>query len=312
MSHIPLMCRIATAFSKSGGIDEEAQRQFNQRFIDSKLGVYLGSGGSGEGHTLTWDELRQVYKIGVAQCKGKIPVWANPPEQYTARATIEQTQLAIDCGVEVVNIYALAGLHAMRPTPFELAAYYDDVLSAIKHPVAVAAQPLVGYSVPPSMIAGLCHKYHQIVAVNLTGVNDTYFLQLKEALKRDVDCYVPITGSDHTLNLGAKGLLATESNIIPKTYRRYLDLYSEKDYAEMSRVYADIKRYLEYTAHWGGGQTRWIKMAMKVLKLPGGEGGMREPYRMPPADELARFAEGLVALRVPEIEEQARAAGLKV
>ena len=64
----------------------------------------------------------------------------------------------------------------------------------------------------------------------------------------------------------------------------------------MALVYADIKRYLEYTSKWNPGPIRWMKMAMKVLKLHGGEGGLREPYRMPPEDELQEFTDGLLRL----------------
>ena len=53
-------------------------------------------------------------------------------------------------------------------------------------------------------------------------------------------------------------------------------------------------------------------MAMRLLKLPGWEGGLREPYRMPPEPEYQRFAHGFLRLGLPEIEEQARKAGLRV
>ena len=53
-------------------------------------------------------------------------------------------------------------------------------------------------------------------------------------------------------------------------------------------------------------------MAMKILKLPGGEGGPRGPYLMPPDDEVQKFADGLLRLRLPEIDETARAAGLRI
>ena len=314
MSTVPMMARTPTTFSKSGGIDEDALRQYNQRLIDAKIGLYLGSGGTGEAHTLTRDELRQVYKAGVASAKGKVAVWANPPEQHTARGTLEHARLAIECGVEGVNVYALATLHLMKPTSRELNAYFDEVLSTLKHPLAITPNPGVGVKMPPEFVAGLVNKYPHIVAVNLSGgLSDSYFLELKPLLKRDIDIYVGTSGSEHMLNLGAKGLIDSASNIIPKTFRRYLDLFSEKNFVEMSRVYAEMELLSQYSSRWWtGGQTRFIKMIMKVLKLPGGEGGMREPYRMPPAEELAKFAEGLVALPIPEIREQARAAGYKV
>ncbi len=312
MSSITLLCRNATTFSKTKQLDEEAFRQFLQRFVDAKLGVYLASGGSGEGHALSWDELRRVYKIGVEVCKGKVPVNANPPEQNTARATIEHAKLAVEAGVDVINIYGPASWHGFRPTDAEFAAYFDEVFKVVKHPVALAPNPVLGYTPKPALIAGICDRYSQVVAVNLSGLGDPYFIDLKDALKRDVPIYVPVPGSLHMLTLGATGLLGAEANIIPKSYRRYLDLYEIGDFAALGRVYADLQRFTRYVASWHSSAPRWIKMAMKVLKLPGGEGGAREPYLMPPDEEVQKFTDGLLRLRLPEIDEMALAAGLRL
>ena len=51
-------------------------------------------------------------------------------------------------------------------------------------------------------------------------------------------------------------------------------------------------------------------MALKVFKLPGGEGGLRKPYLMPSEAEVERFTSGLLALGLAEIDELAEAAGL--
>ena len=53
-------------------------------------------------------------------------------------------------------------------------------------------------------------------------------------------------------------------------------------------------------------------LAMKVFGLPGGEGGARRPFVMPPEDEVERFTRGLLQLRLAEIDEMARAAGVAV
>ena len=312
MANMTLLCRNATTFSKTKELDEEAFRQFLQRFVDAGLGVYLASGGSGEGHALSHDELRRVYRIGVEVCKGKVPVNANPPEQNTAHATVEHAKLAIEAGVEVVNIYGPASWHGFRPTDAEFRAYYDEVLKIVKHPVALAPNPVIGYTPRPALIAGICDRYAQIVAVNLSGVGDAYFIELKDALKRDAAIYVPFPGSLHTLTLGATGLLGAEANIVPKTFRRYLDLYERGDLDALGRVYADLQRFSRYVARWHSSSPRWIKMAMKIFKLPGGEGGARGPYLMPPDDEVQEFSDGLLRLRVPEIDELALAAGLRL
>jgi hypothetical protein len=55
---------------------------------------------------------------------------------------------------------------------------------------------------------------------------------------------------------------------------------------------------------------RWIKMCMRIFRLPGWEGGLRKPYLMPPDEEMERFTSALLRLHVPEIDAMARAAGV--
>ena len=238
-------------------------------------------------HALTWDELRRVYEIGVDHCGGKIPVCANPPEQHTARATREQTLHAIAAGVDIVNVYGPAAWHSYRPTDDELVAYFDEVVTGISHPLAIAPNPVIGYTPSPSLVARICDRHHQITAVNLAGTTETYFFRLMDSLRPGVDVYVPLAGSMATLKLGATGLLGAEANIIPRTFRRYLDLYAEGDAAALARVYAEIQRFSEFTKKWHSASPRWLKMAMKVLELPGGEG---QPARALPGSPGKRAA----------------------
>ena len=312
MPNLTVVCRNATTFNKNKELDEDAFRKFLQRFVDAKLGVYLASGGSGEGHALSRNDLKRVYEIGVEVCKGKVQVNANPPEKHTAQETIDHATLAIEAGVDVVNIYGSSMLHGFKPTNDELIAYYDEILRAIKHPVALAPNPVIGYTPTPTVIARLSDHYSQIVAINLSGLGNPYFIELKDALKRDVDIYHPVPGSLHALGMGAAGLLSAEANIIPKTLRRYIDLYESGDLEALGSVYEDFHRFNRYVARWHSGSPRWLKMALRILKLPGGEGGVRLPYLMPSDAEVEQFADGLLRLGVPEIDEMAKEAGLAI
>ena len=310
MSNLSLLCRNATALNEDGSINEEAYRQFLQRFVDAKIGVYLASAGSGEGGAMTADELLRIYEIGVDVCKGKVQVNGNPPEKPTVRETLDHIRLAIKGGVEIVNVYGPPGWHAYRPTDEEYAGFFDELLREVRHPVAIAPNPTIGYSPKPALIADICHRHHQIVAVNLVNQNDDYFIQLQGELRRDLDLNVPITGSLDMLLLGARGVIGGELNMLPKTYRRYLDLYERGQFAEAAQVYADLKRFNLYVARWRGAHPRWIKMMMKAFRMPGW--GIRGPYRMPADAEIQKFAEGLLRLRIPEIDELACAANLPV
>ncbi len=305
---LELICRTATTFSASGEFDEDAFRHYLQRFVDTRLGVYLGSGGSGESHAMSLSELRRLYQAGVAALKGKVPVYANPPEQHTVEAVLEQSLLAIECGAEVVNIYGPEGRHGYKPTDEEYLAYHDELLPQLRHPVALAPNPILGYSPKPVLVAQLANRHHQVAAINLALQTDDFLVPLLDGLKREVPVYVPVSGSLNSLALGAAGLLGAEANILPRTHRLYMDCYAAQDTAGMGLAYAELKRFTHFVSAWGV-SPRWLKMAMRVLKLPGGQGGPRRPFVLPSGAELERFTQGLLGLGIREISEQARAAG---
>ncbi len=313
MSSLNWYCMTPTPFKKNKEVDEEGFRRFLQRYIDSRIGIYLGSAGTGEAHTLTGPELERIYRIGVEECKGKIPVHANLPEEHSAGRTLEHIRRAIAAGVEVVHLYPLEGRHSMRPNPTELMAYFDNLLGPIKHPIILAVNNrMLHYEVKPATVEAICRKYKQIIGVRMSDVRESYLIELKDRINWNMEYIVMLPGSISSLMIGATGLFGSEGGIIPKTIRQFLDLYQQKRYDELVKVYAHIDRFNQYARHWGPPAPRWYKMAMRILKLPGGEGGLREPYQMFPDDEVQRFADGLLKLGIPEINEQARAAGLSV
>jgi 4-hydroxy-tetrahydrodipicolinate synthase len=301
------MC--ATVFAPDGSFDETAMRLYLRRQIDARLGVYLGSGGNGETHAMSPGELFRLYSVGVEECKGKAPVHANLPEEHTAEQTIAQARIAIAAGVEALHLYTVEGRHGYRPTEPELIGYFDDVLAAIRHPVVIAVNPTMGYIPRPKVIAEICRRHEQIVAVRLSAQRDIYLLNVQDALGRAIHCHWQLgSGALDPLSFGTS-LFAAEANIIPQTFRRFIDLAQVGKIAVAGGVLADIRRFNQLVMEWGP-CARWIKMAVKILKLPGWEGGLRKPYLMPPDDVLRDFSDRLLRLGIPEIEDMARAVGL--
>ncbi|HEY4378465.1 MAG TPA: dihydrodipicolinate synthase family protein [Acidimicrobiales bacterium] len=307
-----LLCRVATTWNEDGTLDETAFREHLQRIIDADLGLYLASGGI-EGYAMTPEELRRVYEIGVDQSAGRVFVGANLEEEHTATATIARARIAMAAEVDVINIYGPAGWHGYVPTDEEYIAFFDDVLTEIGHAVALCPNQILGYAPGPETIAEIVGRHGQVVAVNLTGVpDDIYLVRLFDLLPRRVETYVTVQGSLNTLGMGATGLLGVEANLIPQTFRRYLDLYEAGDGHEIHTVYADLKRTIAYVSRWMGSNARWIKIAMQAFELPGWRGGLRPPYLMPDDAEIDRFAAGAIQLDVPEINALARAVGRPV
>jgi dihydrodipicolinate synthase/N-acetylneuraminate lyase len=305
---VNLVVRTATTFTPTGELDEEAFAAYLERFISAGLVVYVASGGSGEGCALTFDELRRVYEVGVAACRGKVTVAANIPDQVTAIASIEHAKFAAGFGVDYVQIYGPGQAHGYKANDTEYLAYFDQVLSEITTPVALSPNPTVCYA-EPWVVAQIANKYPQVIGINLTGIyDDLYTINLRDRLERDVFINADWIGSLNTLGVGATGLHASQANFLPQTFRRYLDAYNTGDFAGLHKAYADLRRATQYINQWQAWSPRFHKMVMKAFKLPGWEGSVRPPFVAYDDAELERFAAGALELDIPEINNMARAA----
>ncbi len=296
-----VFCMAATPFTANGEVDESALRFHLRRMVAAGVGVYLGSGGAGEGHALLPDELRRVYEIGVDECRGKVPVHANPPEPRTAAAMLELARHAVAASVDVVQLYPMDAGHAMRPTPAEQERYYDDLLGAIDHRVALSVHVHAGYMAPVSLLAKLARVYPQVVAINVIGAPVAYVVELRDALPARVALNVRLVNAIEGYALGARGFLAAEPNITPLLCRTIVDRIAVNDVPGAGDALARLTRLSTIVNRWAPSTARWVKMAMKVLDLPGGRGGLRKPYLMPPAEDLNAMAAAIAALDIDEL-----------
>jgi dihydrodipicolinate synthase/N-acetylneuraminate lyase len=306
-----LVIRTATTFAADGAFDDEAMFAWLQRFVDAGLVLYVASSGSGEGSALTRDELGRLYRVAVAAAGGRVRVAANVPDQHTAIAELEHAELAAGCGVDIVQLYGPDKAHGYIATDVEYRAYFDFILSRFGHATAVSPNPIVGFTPSAQTLADIVNKYPQIEEISLTGItSDRYFIELRDALVRDVRINVAFTGSLNTLTMGATGINVESANIVPKTFRRYADLYAAGKWDEIGEVYAQLQRLDGVTAQWKTTSPRVHKMAMRAFRLPGAAGGVRPPFVDLGDDDLSRFTTELIALDIPEIDELAHAAGL--
>ncbi len=299
---------IATPFRADRSLDEDAFRAHLRFVSDAGCGIYLGSGGSGEGHTLSLDEISRVYEIGVEVCKGKVPLNANPPEQRHAQGMIAVASAAARAGVDVVQIYQLDAGHGMVPTPAEQDYYYRTVLDAIDHPVAFSIHSYSGYLAPIPVLKKLVDDYPHLKTFNTMGVPANYFLALKDALGPGFEFFVTVRQIMEGLPLGAAGFMAAEPNIAPYLCRSIVEHFSRGEYAQFAQAYADLARLGALVAPWTPANARWLKMAMKVLGQAGGNGVLRPPYLLPDENEQARLKAALDAYGLAAIEARAKAA----
>jgi 4-hydroxy-tetrahydrodipicolinate synthase len=302
---------MATPFTDDGAVDYDAYAKLLDNMAQANIGVYLGSGGAGEGHALSLDELRQLYRVGVEVCKGRVPVAANPREPRTAAQMLELSMIAAESGLDLVQLYSLDAGHGMKPTRVELERYYRFLLDRIQHPIAISVHMYYPYPVPPQLLAELCAEYPQVEAINVI-MPMQYFLETRDALAsvgREVRLYTSMYSFVEGLYAGSYGVQAAEPNLIPHTMRRLTDAILTGDVETASRLYLFVYNFMRITGRWAPSTARWLKMGLKVLGLPGQNGVLREPYVLPDEGQLAEMKAAFDALGVEQVEaESAEAA----
>jgi 4-hydroxy-tetrahydrodipicolinate synthase len=297
---LTMFCMSATIFNEDGTLDDDGLRKHLQRLVDARNGIYLGSGGAGEGHVLTPKELRQVYDVGVDVAKGKVPLYANPRESRSAAAMYEVAKEAVAAGVDVVQLYQLDGGHGMIPTQREQEAYWKELLDKISHPVAISIHLYAGYMATPAFLKELCGRYEQICAINVMGPGNGYFIQLRDVLPESVKLYTGVAQLVEVATLGAAGALLAENNIIPNICQEIADGYEAGDLAKVSVATKNVQRFSNIVSQWAPSTARWVKMAMKVLDL--GASTLRPPYLMPTEEEQQRMSASFDALNIRALE----------
>lgn len=306
-NELTLFCMAATPFHEDMSLDEPALRAHLRRLVVARNGIYLGSGGAGEGHVLTPRELRRIYEIGVDEAKGKVPIYANPRESRSAALMYEIAKEAVEADVDVVQIYQVDAGHGMIPTQREQDAYFTELLSAIDHPVAISIHLYAGYMATPEYLRQLCSRFEQICAINVMGPPNSYFMALRDELPERIKLYTSIINLVHVATLGASGALLAENNVIPNICQSIGDAYQARDLEKLAQGTRTVQRFANVVSQWAPSTARWVKMAMKVLGL--GNGVLRPPYLLPPEEEQARMAAAFTALRIREAEGLEQPAG---
>lgn len=131
---------IVTPFDADEDVDELALRA-DVRYLVQDAGVHgVAAGGStGEGHTLTTDELRQVVGAAADEVGGQVPV--------VAGIIVDSTRQAVEKSLAVADL----GVAALQVTPVHYLFKPDDEMM-VRHFATIADRtgvPVIVYNVVP-------------------------------------------------------------------------------------------------------------------------------------------------------------------
>ncbi len=273
-----------TPFTEAGDLDAAGLRAHLRRLGAAGIGVYLAGSGSGEGYTLSRDERRRIFDIGVEELGGTVPVRAMGVEPRTAAEAVVLAQDAVAAGLDATQIYSLDLGHGYVPTPDEMTTYLRTVLDHAPGDLVVSTHQSVGYHYPPALIGELVDGHDRIIGVNVTNDDLGYLADIVAAVDARADVHVG--GPMHALRaleLGAQGYLSSEGNLAPRLCVSLVERFDAVDFDTSSRAHASIMQLFAATQALGG-----IVGAKAALAAFGAAGGWPRPPRLPVSTERAR------------------------
>ena len=287
-----------TPFDAADAIDWGATRAHWDRLVDAGIGVYVGGGGSGEGHALLDDEVDALLALAAEQLVGRVPTRAMGVEPRTARQMIEFGRRVQAHGLDAMQIYSLDMGHLGIPRLQEQEAYFREVLEAIELPSVISTHFSVGYMVPVELLCALCTEYPHVVGVNCSiGQDFGYLVRVLDELPDRVEVHVG--GPMHALSalaMGGTGLLSSEANLVPQLAVAVTARYGEGDLAGAADAYSKLLRVFTLMSSRVSG-----KALLKALGLPGGEPRLPRMLLTTEDDTTAGIAK-LREIGIPELE----------
>jgi 4-hydroxy-tetrahydrodipicolinate synthase len=224
---------IVTPF-RDGEVDERALRDHIEWQIQSGVDGLVPCGSTGESATLTHDEHDRVIKITIEQARKRVPVVAGTGSNSTAEA-IRLTAAAREMGADGA---LLISPYYNKPTQEGIFRHYKMIAGAVDLPLLVYNIPArTGSNIVPETLARLCEIGNIVGIKEAAGSMD----QISDIHRQCGDRLTILSGDDAltlpAMALGAKGVISTSSNVIPREMHELAAAALAGDFARASEIH---------------------------------------------------------------------------
>lgn len=270
---------IVTPFREDQSIDFDAFHKVIDFAVDSGLDGMLISGSTGEYHTMSTEEQKEVIQKGCEYVAGRIPVVAGIGKS-TAKATIELGNFAAECGAQ----WGLVLPPYYQPTTRQgIIDFFREIAENTQVGIMIYNNPLAtGVEMEPDLIYELAQIDN---IVSLKDTSDMIHTSQVIALTRTMEEFTVFQGYEHTilpaLAIGADGGFAILMNALPREYVHLYDLVKQNKWKEAADYNMSMAEL--YTAMEAEPYPAPVKAMMQMLGLPGGY--VRKPL-VDASDEL--------------------------
>jgi 4-hydroxy-tetrahydrodipicolinate synthase len=269
---------MTTPFDAEGNVDEAAFREEVQYLLSAGVHGLAVGGSTGEGHTLTVEEIQRLTTIAIEEVKGRIPIVTGIIADST-RAVIERGKAVRDAGVAALQITPVHYL--FTPNEEEMYRYYASIGKEVGLPILIYnVVPWVYAS--PALLTRLITEIEQVIGVKQSA-GDMH--ALAELLIRLGDRGVVFAAVDDLLYpcfaLGSHGAIAAILTAVPQLCVVLWDAVQEGKHTEAHTLHQRLFRLWMVLA--GSNLPARVKAAME---LQGRKAGLpRAPMRPASAEE---------------------------
>ena len=224
---------LATPF-RDGAVDAPALRDLIEWQIQSGIDGLVPCGSTGEAATLTHAEHESVIKLTVEQVRKRVPVIAGTGSNSTAEA-IRLTAAAREMGAD----------GALLLSPYYNKPTQDGIFKHYKMIAASVDLPLFVYNIPGRTASNITPEtFARLSEIkNIAGVKEASgsMDQSSDILKLCGDRLTILSGDDGLtlplIALGAKGVISTCSNVVPREMHDLVAAALGGDFAEAREIH---------------------------------------------------------------------------
>jgi 4-hydroxy-tetrahydrodipicolinate synthase len=257
---------LVTPFTQDETVDEAALRA-DVRYMIEQAGVHglVVGGSTGEGHTLTTDELRLVVGATVEEARGRVPVLAGLIVDSTRQA-VERVRALADLDVAALQVTPVHYL--FRPSDEMMVRHFAAIAQASRAAVMIYNVVPWAYC-SPALLARIMTEVDGVIGVKQSAGD----------LKLLADLLLLLNGRGLVMSavdallypsfvLGAHGAIAAILTAAPKLCVQLWDAVQRGDHATSLDLHRRLLRL--WNALAGDNLPANVKYAMELQGRPGG------------------------------------------
>jgi len=277
---------VVTPFDAQENLDEDALRA-DVRYLVTQAGVHgLAVGGStGEGHTLSMDELRRAVAVAAEEVKGRVPVVAGVIVDSTRQA-VERGRAVADLGVVALQITPVHYL--FRPSDEMMYRHFATVVDRVGIPVIVYNVVPWAYC-SPQLLFRLITEIDGVIGVKQSASDLKLLADLLAMLEGRG---IVMSAIDALLYpsfcLGAHGAIAAILSAVPQLCVQLWNAVGAEDHSRARELHASLLRI--WNAIAGDNLPANVKHAMELQGRHGGFPRSPMPPSSPPQQRAIREA----------------------